>query len=264
MRIDDAEYQNHVVFDELDQYITFYNKLSLSIFPFITQGVSTTILNIDSYVYSSLEGTLESIKLILKRGRINDAWSLLRKYHDSIIINIYSILYLKNNFSIETFIVDQIDNWMHGKSSLPEFRIMSQYIRNIESLSEVKDLLYEKDDRYKKIRNRCNNNTHYNFFSNIMLNNNEIYSQKRINSLDNFSLDLKDLFVLHIIYIFTINEHYMISDDYIDYLESGETPPEGSQYWVAPFVQEIFDDVLAKHRPDLADYLRKNTGMQIE
>ncbi|MFQ7534199.1 MAG: hypothetical protein ACLRPT_03140 [Akkermansia muciniphila] len=56
----------------------------------------------------------------------------------------------------------------------------------------------------------------------------------------------------------------MSSSDYIDYLECGMQPPENSQYWVAPFVQEALDEILAKHRPDIMQYLRQNTCMQIE
>ena len=63
-------------------------------FFFMTQG-TTSVVNLDSYVFSSIKGTLSSINMILKDGRINDSWTLLRKYHDSIIINIYSCLFLK-------------------------------------------------------------------------------------------------------------------------------------------------------------------------
>ena len=260
---DDIEYQNHAIFKELDQYIDFYNSLSTNVFSYMTQGTKS-ICNIDSYVYSSLKGTLESIKNTLKNGRINDAWALMRKYHDSIIINIYSNLYLKNNFNIENLVVQQIDNWLNCKDSLPEFRIMSRYIRDVKSLENLRSLVFEKDDRYKKIRDRCNNNMHYNFFSNIILNDNEIHLPNRVKKLNVFSFDLKDLFCLHISYMFSIKEHYMSSSDYIDYLECGMQPPENSQYWVAPFVQEALDEILAKHRPDIMQYLRQNTCMQIE
>lgn len=119
-------------------------------FFFMTQG-TTSVVNLDSYVFSSIKGTLSSINMILKDGRINDSWTLLRKYHDSIIINIYSCLFLKDNFSINNFVVKKINDWIHGKSSLPEFRIMSQYIRNHGELSELNKLIYETDDRYKKL-----------------------------------------------------------------------------------------------------------------
>lgn len=256
-------YQGHKIFQDLSKYIDFYNSWAFSTFFFMTQG-TTSVVNLDSYVFSSIKGTLSSINMILKDGRINDSWTLLRKYHDSIIINIYSCLFLKDNFSINNFVVKKINDWIHGKSSLPEFRIMSQYIRNHGELSELNKLIYETDDRYKKIRDRCNDNTHYNFFKNMLLNDNEIYLKNRILYIDRLRVDLRDLFILHVSYIFFLREWYMASSDYVDYLECGDTPPEDSQYWVAPFIQEIFNNCISNFRPDIANYLKKNLSMHLE
>jgi len=85
------------------------------------------ILNIDTYTYSSIQGTIESTNATLKIGRINDAFSLLRKYYDSIVINVYSNLYLKDKFSL---VVEKINHWLKGRAKLPEYKIMSQYLRN--------------------------------------------------------------------------------------------------------------------------------------
>mgnify|MGYP000709954217 FL=1 len=141
---------------------------------------------------------------------------------------------------------------------------MSQYIRNHGELSELNKLIYETDDRYKKIRDRCNDNTHYNFFKNMLLNDNEIYLKNRILYIDRLRVDLRDLFILHVSYIFFLREWYMASSDYVDYLECGDTPPEDSQYWVAPFIQEIFNNCISNFRPDIANYLKKNLSMHLE
>jgi hypothetical protein len=98
--------------------------LAHSVFGFVSVG-TRAIGNIDSSVFSSIQGTLASIRAILRDGRINDAYALLRKYYDSAIINIYTGLYLDDHFTIENFIVTQIDRWLQGKERLPEFRIMS-------------------------------------------------------------------------------------------------------------------------------------------
>ena len=262
-QVAESEYQGHKIFQDLGRYIDFYNSWAFSTFSFVTQG-TTSIVNIDSYIFSSIKGTLSSIDMILKNGRINDSWALLRMYHDSIIINIYSCLFLKDNFSINNFVVEKINDWLHGKASLPEFRIMSQYIRSHDDLSELNGLIYETDDRYKKIRNRCNDNTHYNFFKNMLLNDNEIYLKNRILYLDRLLVDLRDLFILHTSYIFFVREHYMASSDYVDYLECGDNPPEDSQYWVAPFIQEIFNNYISTFRPDIANYLKGNLSMHLE
>ena len=258
----DNSYKEHQVFTQLSEYADFYKSLSFSIFRFITQG-TRAICNIDSYVYSSIQGTLGSINDILKKGRINDSYALLRKYYDSTIINIYSNLYLNDNFGIENFIVDKIDNWVKGKEQLPEYRVMLQYIRSSKKMLKITELLY-KDTTYKNIRERCNDHTHYNFFQNVLLNDNEIYLRNRLASLDAFSKDLENIFVLHFSYLFYLNDHYMMSSDYMDSMECGLTPEEGSQYFVAPFIQKIFDSVIKKSRMDIAQEIKSKTSMQLE
>lgn len=258
----ETEYKEHQIFAKLNEMIDFYKSVSFSIFGFVTQGTEA-ICNIDSYVYSSIQGTLESIKNILQNGRINDAYALLRKYHDSTIINIYTNLYLNDNFSLENFVVKKIDNWLKGIDQLPEYRIMFQYIRQSNKLKEINDLLY-KDDRYKKIRGRCNDHTHYNFYKNVLLNDNEIYLKNRISTLDTFSQDLEHIFILHVSYLFYLNDHYMMSSDYVDSLDCGLTPEEDSQYFVAPFIQKIFDNVIKKNRMDLAEAIKNKTSMKLD
>jgi len=261
MMVSDKKYAEHRIFLELDSYIDFYNRLSMSVFSFPTMG-TTSICNIDTYVYSSIQGTVDSIKLLLNNGRINDSYSLLRKYHDSVIINVYSILYLQDNFSIENFVVEKINNWLHGKKQLPEYRIMIQYIRGSERLKKINDCLFH-DDKYKKIRDRCNDHTHYNYFKNVMLNDSDVYLKNRLKSLDQLSEDVRDIFILHLSYIFTLNDHYMMSSDHMDYLECGEVPPDGSEYWVAPFVSKAFEEIISAYRDDLASIIKDSTSMRL-
>lgn len=261
MQVTDKIYTEHRTFAELEQYAKFYQRLAMSVFSFASMGTKA-FCNIDTYVYSSMQGTVESIKTILLAGRINDAYALLRKYHDSAVINVYSNLYLRNNFSIENFVVEKIHNWLQGKEKLPEYRIMSQYIKTSEALKPINDLLYV-DDRYKRLRARCNDHTHYNFYRNVMLNDNEVYLDNRGWWLERFAEDARDIFILHLAYIFYLNDHYMMSSDYMDALECGMQPEENSQYWVAPFIQEIFDEVVTSTRPDIAATIKANSAMHI-
>jgi len=256
-------YSEHQVFKQLSEYTEFYDHLSYSVMMWITQGTIDSILNIDTYVYSSIQGTLESIKDILIKGRINDSYALLRKYHDSVIINIYSNLYLDDNFNIENFVVEKINNWLHGKEQLPEYRVMSEYIHKSEKLAKINKLLY-KDNRYREIRDRCNDHTHYNFYHNLLLNDARIYLKNKAGILNRFSKDLENLFILHLTYLFYLKDNYMMSSDYIDSLDLGLTPEEGSQYSVAPFIQEIFDMVIKKNRIDLAIEIKNHSAMKLE
>lgn len=258
----EKEYLEHRIFEQLEGYANFYVSLGLRVIGFIPIGIKG-FFNIDTYLYTSIQGTLESIKDILTKGRINDSYALLRKYYDSIIINIYSILYLSDNCSMENFVVQKIDNWVHGKEKLPEYRVMSQYIKSSLKLTRINELLF-KDTTYKEIRDRCNDNTHYNFYRHVLLNNNVIYLRNRLKSLDSFSNDLRNLLIMHLSYLFYLNEHYMSSDDYIMALENGLTPEEGSQYYVAPYIQNIFDSVFKTSRYDLYAEIKSTTSMMLE
>jgi hypothetical protein len=255
------EYQEHVIFSTLKKYSDFYETLSDNIFGFISTG-TTTPFNIDTYMFMSMQGTLNSISEILAKGRINDSYALLRKYYDSAIINIYSTVYLEENRSFENFIVQKIDRWLKGEEGLPEYRVMSKYIRDSQKLAPLNALLY-KNDTYKKLRDRCNDHTHYNYYYNLLLNDGKLYIANRLKHLDRFKVDLQNIFILHLSYLFYLNDHYMASSDYVDSLECDMTPEEGSQYWVAPFVQEIYDTVLKKYREDLAAEIKANTMMQL-
>lgn len=262
MKITAKEYQEHMVFNRLQQFTEFYEDLSQSAFRFIQTG-TTTLFNMDTYVFTSIAGTLGSIHDILRKGRINDAFALLRKYYDSAIINTYCTLYVEDNRSLENLIVAKIDNWLNGTEQLPEYRIMSSYIRSSQKLKPVNDLLYQ-DDRYKKLRERCNGHTHYNFYYNVLYNDNKVYLPARVRMLDRLSLDLQNLFTMHFTYIFWSKEHYMSSTDYIDALEFDMQPEPGSEYRVAGFVQQMFDQVIKKHRPDIAREILAKTSMQLQ
>lgn len=256
------EYLNHVIFTEIDEYMSFYGRLSYSISHWVSMGTSA-ITNLDTYVFSSFKGTLESIKLVLEVGRMNDSYALLRKYYDATMINIYSNLFLEDNFSVENRIVKQIEEWKNGTATIPKYREIARYIKVSSKLKPVTYLL-QKDDRYKEIRDRCNDHMHYNFYRNLIYNDNRIYLRDRLELLNTLSTDLKELFIQHISYLFYLKEHYMMASDYIDALDLGMKPDEDAQYFVAPFVQEIFDNVVKENRRDIAQLIKKETAMELQ
>ena len=54
----------------------------------------------------------------------------------------------------------------------------------------------------------------------------------------------------------------VMAEDYIDYLDMKATPPENSQYWVAPFVDEFIKENLPLIDKNCLGYLRNNAMMQ--
>lgn len=258
----DSEYKNHRIFGEFSDFSEFYECLSYSIMMFVSQGTSA-LLNMDTYVFSSIRSTLDSMKLVLSNGSINDGYSLLRKYYDVTIINVYTNVYLSDHLGINNFIVERIDNWRKGTEKLPTFREMSQYIKNSDKLRSITELL-SKDKLYKEIRKRCNDHTHYNYYNDILLNDKKLYLPHRVKALDVFLNDLTAVFVQHFAYLFYLNNHYMVASDYIDSLDLGLEPHEDSQYWVAPFIQVAFDRWIKTNRADIAEEIKSKTDMHLE
>jgi hypothetical protein len=54
-----------------------------------------------------------------------------------------------------------------------------------------------------------------------------------------------------------------MSSHFVDCLECGMTPEEDSQYWVAPFVQNVFDTVFKVARPDIAAAIKQHSCMKL-
>lgn len=135
---------------------------------------------------------------------------------------------------------------------------MSQYIKSSGILKPVNDI-FSIDERYKLLRKRCNDYTHYNLFQHVILNDNEVYLKNRGRWLEGLAEDISDVFVHHLSYMFFLNDHYMMSSDYLDALECKES----SQYWVAPFVQDIFDEVITPRRREVTALIKTSSAMQL-
>lgn len=100
-------YLKHKVFDDLKFMMQFYNSISMSCFSFIASG-TRGITSYASYVYTAIEGTLDSISILLTKGRINDAYTLIRKLFDDILLEIYMDVTLKEKFSLDNFLLKKL------------------------------------------------------------------------------------------------------------------------------------------------------------
>lgn len=258
----DKEYQTHKVFGLLDSLIEFYNTSYMFGPDFLTNGVLLGVMNVDKVVAGSLAGTLDSIRVVLKEGRINDAFALIRKYHDGIIAVVYVNVYVAENYSIDNLIVEKIQKWVTNKQKLPSSDKMLKTIRNYKPLAEL-EKLFDFDGLYHRIRRLTNGNTHYNKLYYLWLNNNMIFNYNRIKELDNIYACILHLFILYFAYTYMLNPQYMMDSEYVDALDLGIEPEEGSQYNVAAYITRVFEDCVVKKRPDIAKYMRANTKMRL-
>ena len=244
--------------EQVNQFINFYNSLSFSVMGFIPLG-TRGVLNFDTYTYEAMKGTLESILILVENRRVNDAYSLLRKFFDISLINVYVNLYLKKEFSVDQFVVTKIQNWLSGEEKIPEYREIRVYI----SKSELKVIQKELSKLpYDKIRQRCNDHVHYNLFKHVLMNT-HVYDEKEDEILKQLLTDIRQVISLHLSYIFYLNPHYMACSDIIDYMEMGMALPEGYENEVAPYIQDIFESLIDIEAPSIKEIIKKNCSMKL-
>lgn len=111
-----------------------------------------------------------------------------------------------------------------------------------------------------------NNYVHANGSKYIMSNlPNYIYNHRK-DIIIHLISTIRDIMVIFISLIIIIKPSFIQSCDYIDFLDIGETPPDGSQYWVAPIIQNFIDTDIFRVSPCLKQFLKENNkySMQIK
>lgn len=254
-------YTTHRLFDELEYYEVFYDAIAMDCHRFIPNGVET-MLNYASYIFTSIECTLGSIKMLLKTGKINDAYVLIRKLFDDILTEIYIDILRKDHFDYEeNLIVKDANEWIKGKHRIP---CLKKILQTIKDSPTTKDLysFFEWDTYLKKDRELLDDSVHSNRYSRMLINCNQLYIENREKYLDNASAILRHIFTVHLSFIFYLNPQYMMDSTYIDYLDEGATPPEGSENWIAVYAQEAFDKYIKNHTK-LTTFIKRNCYLQI-
>lgn len=165
---------------------------------------------------------------------------------------------LKYKFSMDNYMVEEVNEWIHGKHRIPKTEKIVKYL---ETSDKTKDLypLFGWDTYLKEIRELLDDSVHSNRFHLMLLNCNTIYLENRERHLKNCEIYLNQLFLLHLSFIFHLNSQYLMSSDYMDYMEIGLTPPEGCETWIAPFAQKAFDKVIKPHK-EIANIILGTVG----
>lgn len=268
---------------DLDLVADFYEMLAYTAFQFLAR--TRRPAGLDSAFFDSLAGTVASMKALLLKGHIGDAYTLLRRFREVGWLQAYVMLRLEDNSVFDQLLleggqaldqegfvrlveramqkgiyVEEIEKWMSGEESLPELRKFHEHIVRSPLVEQLNFLF---DNGYEEIHNRCNDHVHLNFFRLLRANIAGAELNEKMEQLDQFTADFRDLFIRHLAYTVSIKPMYMTSSDYMDALECGLTPEPGSQHWVAPIVQEVFDAIVANRRPDVKDFIRENSYMDL-
>lgn len=270
-----SEYLNNTIYETIDEIKEFYDFLADNDNS-VTIAVAEGPTNFNHDIFWSLSNTLDSLKLLLGLGRINDAFSLIRKYNDAVIIHIYVLIasekeeqvFFEENHSLYDNIVNE---WINGKKHLIE---KEDYKSKEESfLSEIKNrdttlsrLLFNKKIRkeYGAKRNIGNDNVHYNNWNTFRFNNDSImdYPISLALLLDAHET-ISMLFVIHFAYLILLKPVAMLSSEYTDALDIGLQPNEETMNQAAPIVCEMFEKYIDVFDKKLANYLSGCTYLEL-
>lgn len=127
-------YKEHQLFKELDEMMDFYETVSDRAFCFLPSGTKG-FPNYESYYFMSIQGSLDSIKTLLKIARINDAFVLARKVFDDILTEIYLDITLKDKFDIKkNLYVEDVQKWIESSFRIPSVKNVLKAIKILHKL----------------------------------------------------------------------------------------------------------------------------------
>lgn len=255
-------YYNHEVFELIKHIIDYYDKVAYSCFGFIPNG-TLGAANYSSYVFRSICTTLKSIKMLLKEGHLADAFVLIRKLFDTVMVEIYLNVVREEKYDwMENFVVKDVDEWIKRKIRIPR---VNNILKVLKESKTTKDLypFFGWNSYLKTNRDFLDEHVHVCNFRSVMLNCKDNYLESRETQLKNAAIVLKQIMIVHLAFTFYMNGHYMMADTYMSYKEMGDTPPEGSEHWLAKYAQDAFDEFIKPHTK-LAEFIKENCCMVIE
>lgn len=267
MRLIEQDNECQAKIQELKEVETF-----VSDFSFLSMGRDFIMCRSHSFsleiIATALELTAGSIVSCCQFGCLADANSLLRKYRDDMFFYLYLMVYdktktLNSSNKYLTEMEDNIEHWI--KNDLSDLQI-GMVLKAIAQSPTVKEAVVQYNLRsyFNKIGERLNNYVHSNGVKYYNRNVNAYRGNELQEQLNSLLEDMRFITVAFIFLLTVCAPYLIMSTDYVDYLDCGETPPEGSQYWVAPFVANFLKENLHLIDPSCIDYLRENTSMKFD
>ena len=239
----------------------------------------------------SVQNTLRSVRFCLKNGAISDANVLIRKYRDDLLQYLFVLKVVLENenlapaFSIDSIveiseqdIIDAINRYMPlGEGADDKIRLSeawanstlseekkrrdyfdaSKYERNLSQDTKIK-YIFDYFQNWGPVGELLNNYVHTNGIK---------YLREKFNP-DHREINIKK--ALEAIVLITnvfmcilsiLDSRYFMSSDYMDYLDVGDAPPEGSQYWVAPCILDYLGENLDTN---MLDYIQNNQDVEMK
>lgn len=221
-------------------------------------------------ILDSSARTMESIRYCCLNANFADAYTLLRKYRDDLFYYIYLFAVADKSDFLQFVEVDNLSkderniwNWLHNQQKdLKIGDVLKCVASHPAAKKAVQDfkLKISFDDLAKKLNNYVHSNGRlfYNKSFDRLLQEGKV--KEKCEEFIKASAYITMAFLLLLILISPLS---IMSEDYTDYLDVGDVPPEDSQYWVAPFVSEFLRKYSYVLDEKCNEYLREKTGMQI-
>lgn len=217
-------------------------------------------------ILNSSQATLGNIIECCKCFCIADANTLLRKYRDDLFFCLYLVIYdvnVKLRISRNTNKMEaNIERWC--KNDLSNLNI-SEVLLTIGTSDNLQKVIckYDLQKSFNKIGKYLNNYTHGNGHSFYNINACSFDEENIERQLDDIISTAQYITTTFLFLLVLCSPQYIMSTDYIDYLESGQTPPVGSQYWVPQFIVEFLKSNIKMIDINCYEYLKENTCMAL-
>lgn len=232
-------------------------------FVFVASEENTIFFSLSS-VMISLELTMGNIIACCESACIADANTLLRKYRDDLFFYLYISVYESLDKCSEKAktMATKIIRWLNN--DLANFHI-DQVLKAIASAPQLSDAVmkYNLKESFQKIGAALNSYVHSNGYAYYNRNANTYKENELSAELKKLEENVRYMTIVFLLLLVFCSPLSIMSTDYIDFLEVNETPPENSQYWVAPFVDQFIKENISLIDMNCLDYLRENTLMQL-
>ena len=216
-------------------------------------------------IITSVELTAGNIIACCENGCMADANSLLRKYRDDLFFYLYILVFdsnqkqeINNN---TTEMEENISRWIqNGLNNL----YIQDVLKAVGTSPQLKKAVtaYKLQKSFDSIGERLNNFVHGNGFAYYNRNINAYKADELHDFMKMLANDMKYITVTFLFLLILCSPLSVMSTDYIDYLDCGDTPPEDSQYWVAPFVEHFISNNINLIDENCYAYLVGNTSMK--
>ena len=157
---------------------------------------------------------------------------------------------------------NQIGSWLKNDMSDMTINKVLKAIASSLSLTDAVNT-YNLKASFDEMRKKLNNYVHSNGYWYYNQNANAYECSALASEMVSIAGDAKYITVVFLLLLILCSPLSVMSEDYIDFLECNETPPEGSQYWVAPFIQKFIRENLSMIDKNCIEYLKAHSNMEV-